>query len=482
MKNVLIKISIIIALILIVSLSIIYYSSEKVILTINGEERIILNLEDEYNEKGVIAKVCKFNKCKDITNQVSITGSVDTNVIGDYIVNYEIEYNNKKYTQERTISIVDSVAPIIYLQGSKNIQICPNEEYIEDGIVVVDNYDGDISNKVEIKENNSGIIYNVADSSNNISEDYRVVNKIDIEKPKITLNGPKTINLKLNDKYIEYGVIVTDNCDKISQENVVIANNVDTSKEGTYNVSYSVKDNSGNIGTVNRTIIVRRPVTFDTDSKEEYIENLEKYIKEKNYNISLGYVNLNTGYTYMYNEKVIYYGASLVKTVDALYVYEKMNFDEDTRKNVEQAISVSDNDSHRALVDKIGIEKLRSYGRSIGASNFLTRSNNDYFGNTTVKDQISIWKYLYNFINTSNKGIELKNYFINTYANFLLFDGIPITMHKYGYYDVYYHDVGIVYSDNPYIIVVLTKHGKGDYKNIVSDISKKIYELNKIDN
>ena len=53
---------------------------------------------------------------------------------------------------------------------------------------------------------------------------------------------------------------------------------------------------------------------------------------------------------------------------------------------------------------------------------------------------------------------------------------------KYGYYDVYYHDVGIVYSDNPYIIVVLTKHGKGDYKNIVSDISKKIYELNKIDN
>ena len=55
-------------------------------------------------------------------------------------------------------------------------------------------------------------------------------------------------------------------------------------------------------------------------------------------------------------------------------------------------------------------------------------------------------------------------------------------MHKYGYYGSYYHDVGIVYADDPYIVVILTKHGNGNFKSIVQDLSKKIYGLNKIDN
>ena len=129
----------------------------------------------------------------------------------------------------------------------------------------------------------------------------------------------------------------------------------------------------------------------------------------------------------------------------------------------------------------IGIENLRAYGRGIGANNFLTRSNNDQFGNTTVNDQIAVWKYLYNFINTNSKGNELKQYFINDYSNYLLFNGIPTTMHKYGYYGDYFHNVGIVYSDNPYLVVILTKHGKNNFKNVVQDLSEKIYELNKID-
>jgi hypothetical protein len=176
-----------------------------------------------------------------------------------------------------------------------------------------------------------------------------------------------------------------------------------------------------------------------------------------------------------------YYGASLVKTVDALYIYEKTNFDEATRQKVEKAISVSDNTAHNQLVRQIGIQNLREYGRGLGAKNFLTRANTDHFGNTTVYDQIAIWKHLYNFVNTNPKGSELKRYFINDYYSFMQFEGIPTTMHKYGWYGNFYHDVGIVYSDKPYLVVILTKHGAGNYKQIAKDLSQKIYELNKID-
>ena len=131
------------------------------------------------------------------------------------------------------------------------------------------------------------------------------------------------------------------------------------------------------------------------------------------------------------------------------------------------------------MVNIIGFESLKNYGRAIGASIFL--SGGDYYGRTTVNDQIAIWKYLYNFINSNSNGLELKQYFVNDYSNYLLFNGAPTIMHKYGYYGTYFHDVGIVFSDSPYLVVILTKHGQNNYKNVISDLSEKLYIFNQID-
>lgn len=468
-------------LIVLLVVGFIYYSNDRVVIKINGDKNISLVLGQEYEELGATAKLCVFNKCKDITDSLKFKEEINNNKVGNYEVLYQVEYKEHLYSKVREVAVIDDIAPVINLSGSKSIEICPGAKYKEDGYVAIDNYDGDITNKINIEKGNDYINYSVTDSSNNSVQVQRNIVQIDNIKPVITLKGDNVVKLQLNEEYKEAGVVVTDNCDEISANNVVIKNNIDTSVEGTYNVSYSVEDLSGNIGTANRTVKVIKPTDFETTKKSEYISSLESYIKDSNYNVSIGYVNLNTGYTYLYNSNVVYYGASLVKTVDALYVYEKMNYDENTRLQVEKAISVSDNMAHNNLVNLIGIENLRFYGRSLGASNFLTRSNKDYFGNTTVNDQIAIWKYLYNFINTNSKGNELKQYFINDYCNFLLFDGIPTTMHKYGYYGDYFHNVGIVYSDNPYLVVILTKHGNRGYKNVVQDLSKKIYELNQID-
>ena len=54
-------------------------------------------------------------------------------------------------------------------------------------------------------------------------------------------------------------------------------------------------------------------------------------------------------------------------------------------------------------------------------------------------------------------------------------------MHKYGSYGDYYHESGIVFTNNPYIVVILTKHGNNRYSSVVRTITKKIYTLNQID-
>ena len=52
-------------------------------------------------------------------------------------------------------------------------------------------------------------------------------------------------------------------------------------------------------------------------------------------------------------------------------------------------------------------------------------------------------------------------------------------MHKYGYYGQYYHDVGIVLDDEPYIVVILTNHGSDNKKEIINNLSNLMYKYYK---
>lgn len=482
--------SIIIILFLCLLNSIIYLMHSDTTLKLKGNDIIEISLMDKYQEIGYEAYSCGITKCIDLREFVTVDSNIDNTNIGTYNLNYNLRYKNKEYKKIRQVKVIDDVKPEIKLYGPDVISLCPNKEYVEDGYEAIDNYDGIITDKVIVYNDNNTIFYNVTDSSNNNTEVKRTIIKEDIQNPVVKLKGKNVVNLKENDKYVEDSFTAIDNCDGNISDKVIVTSNVNTSKAGTYTIKYSIKDNNGNETSVSRTIIVKKepvftnPVNANQNSQQKklnYIKNLETYIKQKNYKVSIGYVNLKTGYTYTYKPNTIYYGASLAKTVGALYAYENMTLDNETKRLVEKAITVSDNYSHKKLTTKIGISNLRSYGRSLGASNFLTRSDKDFYGMTTVSDQIAIWKYLYKFVNTNKKGKELQSYFINSYYNYLLFDNSPIMMHKYGYYGEYYHDVGIVYSDQPYIVIILTKHGAGNYKGVVKDLSEKIYGFNKID-
>ena len=81
---------------------------------------------------------------------------------------------------------------------------------------------------------------------------------IDASSPEIVLNGESTVIVHLNTSYQDLGVKeVKDNVDKIKKEEVEIdTSKVNTSKVGTYEVTYKVHDKTYNVGKTSRTVIV----------------------------------------------------------------------------------------------------------------------------------------------------------------------------------------------------------------------------------
>ena len=253
--------------------------------------------------------------------------------------------------------------------------------------------------------------------------------------------------------------------------------------------------------------------SYDESDLSENLKNKENevttYIKN-NYRASIVYEDMTTGYTYKLNENQTYYGASLIKIVEALYLLDKANNNEidldnetikyeskyvhgfstgmKTRKVGEDvtlrdliryAITYSDNSAHFMLSNYIGTSNLKEYAKGLGAT-AISVVPGDTFGNQTAVDTNIYLHHAYKLIKQDNEnGKFLKEIMCNNDTNALNLTGNDnITIgHKYGQYDTYYHDIGISFNDSPYYVSVLTSHGRGDYIKIVNNISSKIKEL-----
>ncbi len=78
----------------------------------------------------------------------------------------------------------------------------------------------------------------------------------DILPPELTLAGETTVSVKQGTLYREPGYTAQDNLDGDLTRLVTVSGYVDTNKPGTYTLVYSVKDATGNVTEVTRTVIV----------------------------------------------------------------------------------------------------------------------------------------------------------------------------------------------------------------------------------
>ena len=174
-------------------------------------------------------------------------------IIGIILIICNLFKNNLKIEIKNTIINVNSSDELQYTATFKN---------------------KDVTNKVKHTNNiNKEKLgkYKVTFTYKDKSKEYKVKKKIevkDIEKPVITLNKGNKLIIPINTKYTEPGYTVTDNYDKSLDKSVKITGNVDTEKEGTYKIKYSVTDKSNNTETVTRTVIVTKETPLNQSVKD----------------------------------------------------------------------------------------------------------------------------------------------------------------------------------------------------------------------
>lgn len=205
-----------------------------------------------------------YNIISDLSKYAHTKSNVDTKKLGEYDVDINLKYLFITFKKKYKVKVVDKDSPIIELVGSDIGTACPNKEYEEEGYTARDNYDGDITDKVKVEIGDNVITYSVSDSSNNFYKIKRNIEYSDITSPVITLSGDDTVYLYVGNNYNEQGYIALDNCDGDITDKVEVLSTVDTSKAGTYKITYTSIDSSGNSTSIDRTIVVKNKEVYNT--------------------------------------------------------------------------------------------------------------------------------------------------------------------------------------------------------------------------
>ncbi|MDB4680807.1 DUF5011 domain-containing protein, partial [Akkermansiaceae bacterium] len=194
---------------------------------------------------------------------VVTAGAVDTSILGDHLLNYTAQdLAGNVGTATRTVTVEDTTQPAIALNGFDEVTLMVGQSYDEPGATVSDNYDTGLSAEIDASNVDTSVVgtytvtYNVTDSNSNVAQQVtRTVKVVDTTSPVITLTGDALVTIPLGGTYQELGATVSDNYD--TELAVTIdSSTIDTSVVAPYTVTYKVTDDSGNMGTAERTVNV----------------------------------------------------------------------------------------------------------------------------------------------------------------------------------------------------------------------------------
>lgn len=180
---------------MILTMLVIYVKQENG-LKLVGEKNIVVNLEEEYVEEGVLYKG------KEVTEKVKMEGRVDYKKLGTYTITYTYQTpKGKKIKTKRIIEVKDLTLPTIELKEGEEIIILKDSTFIDPGYTATDNIDGDLTKKVKVtgkvdtsKEKEYIITYEVKDQAGNQAIKKRKVivsskSPLTMTKEEFTLDG-----------------------------------------------------------------------------------------------------------------------------------------------------------------------------------------------------------------------------------------------------------------------------------------------------
>ena len=232
----------------------------------------------------------------DITNNIQIIeNTVNTTVPGEYKITYQvIDSSNTNTVKTIRVLVKENKAPEI---EASDKTISKKDDYNPlDKVKAYDYEDGDLTSKIKVIKNEvtktSGsyeVIYEVEDSLGKKTTKQITVTVLENYKPEILVED-KTIYL--NEEFDPLkNVSAKDHEDgDLTDKLVVKTNNVDTTKEGTYEVTYEVEDSDNEKTTKTITVTVKEKVLEEANG-EFYLDSLTFNKTTKKFEIA-GYLTI----------------------------------------------------------------------------------------------------------------------------------------------------------------------------------------------
>lgn len=250
----------------------VYIESEKVFER-TGRNYFLTNDELLPTELGETVFI-KLDKLVEVAASEKIIDPKDQKECEGYLIvskptpnSYEYDAYIKCGTNYETplYDMESAMEPSITLLGEDPVNIIMGQPYVDAGAQARDKYGNNLTSQIVVNNpvniNSSGIYqvtYTVTDIDGDSKTISRTVNILDSTPPVITLNGSNPYILWQHGTYVEPGYTATDNdlTDTTITSRVTTEHNIAPALPGSYTVTYTVLDKSGNIGTKTRTVNV----------------------------------------------------------------------------------------------------------------------------------------------------------------------------------------------------------------------------------
>jgi formylglycine-generating enzyme required for sulfatase activity len=194
---------------------------------------------------------------------IASSESVDSNTLGTYVLNYNYtdSNGNAASTVTRTVTVVDSTAPVLTVTGDQNVTHEAGLVYLDTNATWSDHVDGNgiIASSESVDSNTPGtyvLNYNYTDSNGNAASTVsRTVTVVDTTAPVLTVTGDQNVTHEAGLVYLDTNATWSDHVDGNGM--VAASESVDSNTPDTYVLSYNYTDSNGNAAsTVTRTVMV----------------------------------------------------------------------------------------------------------------------------------------------------------------------------------------------------------------------------------
>ena len=227
------------------------------VITLNGAAAVNHEQGTTYIDAGAVA-----TDTVEGTLTVIVSGAVDSATAGSYTLTFSVSDSagNAATAVTRTVTVADTVAPVITLAGSASVNHEQGTSYTDLGATASDTVGGTMSvtatGAVDTETAGTYILtYTVTDSAGNTAITVtRTVTVINTSIDDMYLVGASTEYHEQGTEYVDEGVVATDAVDGVLD--VVTTGDVDSNIAGTYTLTFTATDNAGNERVLTRTVIV----------------------------------------------------------------------------------------------------------------------------------------------------------------------------------------------------------------------------------